>query len=59
VVAPPKSSKPGSSEIRSSPSEEGTLHLNVRRPSVDEREVRDAGALSIEDALVGDDSFTS
>ncbi len=40
--------------LRQARSEEGTVELIVRRPAVDEREVMDAGELTVEEGLVGD-----
>jgi MOSC domain-containing protein YiiM len=40
--------------FRSAPADNGVLQLIVRRPDVDEREVLEAAALSVEDGLVGD-----
>jgi hypothetical protein len=48
----------GLDEIRRAPRDEGTLELIVRRPAVDEREVLDAGELSLEVGLVGDSWIT-
>src|SRR5436309_5387104 len=48
----------GLDEIRRAPRDEGTLELIVRRPQVDEREVLDAGELSLEAGLVGDGWIT-
>ena len=48
----------GLDEIRRAPRDEGTLELIVRRPAVDEREVLDAGELSLEAGLVGDSWIT-
>ncbi len=48
----------GLEEIRRAPRDEGTLELIVRRPQVDEREVLDAGELSLELGLVGDGWIT-
>src|SRR5229473_5593655 len=48
----------GLDEIRRAPSDEGALELIVRRPAVDEREVLDAGELSLEAGLVGDSWIT-
>ena len=48
----------GLDEIRRAPRDEGTLELIVRRPQVDEREVLDAGELSLEAGLVGDSWIT-
>ena len=48
----------GLDEIRRAPRDEGTLELIVRRPEVDEREVLDAGELSLEVGLVGDSWIT-
>ena len=44
----------GVEDIRRAPKDEGVLHLIVRRPNVDEREVLDVGELSVEHGLVGD-----
>ncbi len=44
----------GLDEIRRSPKDEGVLHLIVRRPEVDEREVLEEGELDLEVGLVGD-----
>ena len=44
----------GLPEVRSAPAEIGTLELIVRRPDVEQREVVDAGELSPEVGLVGD-----
>jgi hypothetical protein len=44
----------GLDEIRRSPKDEGVVHLIVRRPLVDGREVLDEGELSLMDGLVGD-----
>src|SRR5260370_14340731 len=48
----------GLDEIRRAPKDEGTLELIVRRPQVNEREVLDAGELSLELGLVGDSWIT-
>jgi hypothetical protein len=48
----------GLDEIRHAPRDEGVLELIVRRPQVDEREVLDAGELSLEAGLVGDSWIT-
>jgi hypothetical protein len=48
----------GLDEIRRAPRDAGTLELIVRRPQVDEREVLDAGELSLELGLVGDSWIT-
>jgi hypothetical protein len=48
----------GLDEIRRAPRDEGVLELIVRRPRVDEREVLDAGELSLELGLVGDSWIT-
>ena len=48
----------GLEEIRRAPRDEGTLELIVRRPQVDEREVLEAGELSLELGLVGDGWIT-
>jgi len=44
----------GMDHIRQSPTEQGTLQMIVRRPSVDEREILDEGELSTTEGLVGD-----
>ena len=44
----------GVDEIRRAPKEEGVLHLIVRRPNINRREVLDVGELSVEEGLVGD-----
>jgi hypothetical protein len=44
----------GVDEIRRAPKDEGVLHLIVRRPNIDHREVLDVGELSVEEGLVGD-----
>lgn len=44
----------GLDEVRSSPADEGTVALIVRRPSVDEREELDEGTLDPAAGLVGD-----
>ena len=44
----------GLDELRSSPADNGTLELIVRRPDVDEREVLEVGELSVEEGLIGD-----
>jgi hypothetical protein len=44
----------GLDDVRSSPADDGTLELIVRRPAVDEREVLDEGTLDLEEGLVGD-----
>lgn len=44
----------GLDDVRSSPTDNGTLDLIVRRPEVDEREVLEIGELSVEEGLVGD-----
>ncbi|MDG2428833.1 MAG: hypothetical protein P8M16_10480 [Acidimicrobiales bacterium] len=44
----------GLDEVRSSPTDEGTVDLIVRRPGVDAREVLSEGELDITDGLVGD-----
>ena len=44
----------GLDHIRSSPADEGTLELIVRRPAVDQREVLDEGVLDLAEGLVGD-----
>ena len=48
----------GLDEIRRAPRDEGVLELIVRRPRVDEREVLDAGELSLEVGLMGDSWIT-
>ncbi|MCY4036265.1 MAG: MOSC domain-containing protein [bacterium] len=40
--------------IRGAPADNGALELIVRRPAVDEREVLETGALSLDEGLVGD-----
>ena len=44
----------GLGDIRRSPPDGGTLHMIVRRPDVDRREVVDEGSLDVEVGLVGD-----
>jgi hypothetical protein len=44
----------GLDHIRSSPADQGTLELIVRRPAENEREVLDEGELDLEVGLVGD-----
>lgn len=44
----------GLGDIRRSPVDGGTLHMIVRRPDVDRREVVDEGSLDVEVGLVGD-----
>lgn len=44
----------GLDEIRQSPKDEGVLHLIVRRPEENEREVLEEGELDLELGLVGD-----
>ena len=44
----------GLGDIRRSPVDAGTLHMIVRRPDVDRREVVDEGSLDVEVGLVGD-----
>lgn len=44
----------GLDQIRQSPKDSGVLELIVRRPEVGEREVLDAGELSLSDGLSGD-----
>lgn len=41
-------------EIRQSPKDEGVLHLIVRRPQIDEREVLEEAQLDLVEGLVGD-----
>lgn len=45
----------GLAEVIESPKDNGVLHLIVRRPKEDEREVLETGELDIEKGLVGDD----
>jgi hypothetical protein len=44
----------GLDEVRTSPRDEGTVEMIVRRPAVDAREVLEVGELSHEQGLVGD-----
>jgi MOSC domain-containing protein YiiM len=44
----------GLDHVAASPADEGTLHLVVRRPTVDEREVLDRGQLDVDHGLIGD-----
>ena len=44
----------GLAEIRQSPRDTGVLHLIVRRPEVDAREVLEEGRLDVAEGLVGD-----
>lgn len=44
----------GLDHIRSSPADNGTLELVVRRPGVDEREVLEMAELSVGEGVVGD-----
>lgn len=44
----------GLAEVRRSPQDEGVLELVVARPGVGEREVLEAGELSLGEGLVGD-----
>src|SRR5919204_1191244 len=44
----------GLDDVRAAPSDEGTVELVVRRPSVDEREMLDEGDLDPAGGLVGD-----
>jgi MOSC domain-containing protein YiiM len=44
----------GLDEIRRSPTDAGVLEMIVRRPSVNERQVLQAGELDLADGLVGD-----
>lgn len=44
----------GLEHIKSSPKNEGTLELIVRRPEIDTREVLEIGELDIKEGLVGD-----
>lgn len=48
----------GLSEVIESPKDNGVLHLIVRRPQEDEREVLETGELDVEKGLVGDDWLT-
>ena len=41
-------------QVRSAPSDEGTIELIVARPAVDERQVLDSGELALDVGLVGD-----
>ena len=45
----------GLESILAAPKDEGVVHLVVRRPRTDEREVLDEGFLSLEEGLRGDD----
>ena len=44
----------GLDTIRQSPKDDGVLHLIVRRPAVDEREIVEEGVLDLRDGLIGD-----
>ena len=44
----------GVGEIRRAPKDEGVLHLIVRRPKVDARELLDEAQLSVDEGVVGD-----
>jgi len=44
----------GVGEIRRAPKDEGVLHLIVRRPQVDARELLDEAQLSVDEGVVGD-----
>jgi hypothetical protein len=44
----------GLDEIRQAPKDEGVLHLIVRRPQVEEREILEEGELHLHEGLVGD-----
>jgi hypothetical protein len=44
----------GVGDIRRAPKDEGVLHMIVRRPNVDERELLDEAQLSIDEGVVGD-----
>jgi hypothetical protein len=44
----------GVGDIRRAPKDEGVLHMIVRRPNVDEREVLDEAQLSVDEGVVGD-----
>jgi hypothetical protein len=44
----------GLDEVRKAPTDEGTLDMIVRRPETLEREILEAGELSVDDGLVGD-----
>jgi len=46
--------KAGLKTIHQSPKDEGVLEMIVRRPAVDQREVLEAGELSLREGLVGD-----
>jgi len=41
-------------ELRGSPADDGIVELIVRRPAVDEREMLDEAALTVEDGITGD-----
>jgi len=41
-------------ELRGSPADDGIVELIVRRPAVDERELLDEAALTVEDGITGD-----
>jgi len=44
----------GVGDIRRAPKDEGVLHMIVRRPNVDEREVLDEAQLSVDEGVIGD-----
>jgi len=44
----------GVGDIRRAPKDEGVLHMIVRRPNVDERELLDEAQLSVDEGVVGD-----
>lgn len=44
----------GLDEIRRAPKDEGILHLIVRRPQIDEREILEEAALHLQEGLIGD-----
>ena len=44
----------GLDEIKRSPREEGVLHMIVRRPATEEREVLEEAQLDLTEGLVGD-----
>ena len=44
----------GVGEIRRAPKDDGVLHMIVRRPKVDEREVLGEAEVSVEEGIVGD-----
>lgn len=44
----------GLDDIRQSPKDQGELHMIVRRPQTEEREILSEGSLDLEEGLVGD-----